>query len=163
MSELWGWMPDFVRGWLPINLNRDMNRTPMQWTGGDNAGFCPPNVRAWLPVNAGNKHERNVERQRADPASLLNLYRALLAARRELPALHAGSLTVLDGLPACVLGYLRQQAGQRVAVLLNFGRHAAAFPFDETGDVLVTTSPEAHLDDRSATLPGKAGLVALLA
>ena len=167
ISKQWAWVPDAVRGWLPINLNRDMNRTPMQWTGGDNAGFCPPGIVPWLPVNARNKLDRNVEDQLADPASLLNLYRALLVLRRALPALHAGSLSaeggLLEGLPETVLGYVRRHDDQQVAVLLNFGKRATDFPFDGARELLLATSDAARFTDGKVHLPAKAGAMTMLA
>src|SRR5262249_30244917 len=47
------------RGKAPGGHGRDPVRTPMQWDGGPNAGFCPPGVEPWLPV-APDYRERNV-------------------------------------------------------------------------------------------------------
>ncbi len=58
---------------------RDGARTPMQWDEGAFAGFS--GVEPWLPL-ADDFATVNVARQRADPASLYNLYRRLIAARR---------------------------------------------------------------------------------
>jgi alpha-glucosidase len=58
---------------------RDCARHPMQWEPAPDGGFGP---NAWLaPVDP---LERNVADQKNDPASLLHLYRRLIALRREL-------------------------------------------------------------------------------
>ena len=66
---------------------RDGCRAPIPWTGAPDHGWGVTD--AWLPwpPDAG---ARNVEAQRADPASILHLYRRLLAARRASPALPLG-------------------------------------------------------------------------
>jgi alpha-glucosidase len=77
-----------VRYW-PYYDGRDAGRTPMQWIDIPGAGFTDPGVRPWLPF--GDVHACNVEAQRADPASVLTLARALIALRRREADLHAGS------------------------------------------------------------------------
>ncbi len=162
VSKLWNRVPDTLRRWLPINLNRDMNRTPMQWTAGEHAGFCPPDAVPWLPVNGQNKHDRNVESQAATPQSLLNLYRTLLKLRRELPALHAGSLTLLEGLPANLFGYVRRHDDQSVIILLNFGKRTATIPLEAPGELLLGTSEHARVDQSTVTVPARAAVAAML-
>jgi alpha-glucosidase len=77
-----------VRYW-PYYDGRDAARTPMQWVDIPGAGFTDPGVRPWLPF--GDVHACNVEAQRADPASVLTLARALIGLRRREADLHAGS------------------------------------------------------------------------
>lgn len=157
VSKQWDWVPDTLRGWLPVNINRDMNRTPMQWNGGENAGFCPAEATPWLPVNTQNKDKCNVATQEDTPDSLLNLYRGLLKLRRESPALHAGSLTLIDGLPPAILGYVRQYESQKLAVLLNFGTQASTSPLESGRNVLLSTSSQALFAEGKLHLPGKTG------
>lgn len=59
---------------------RDNARTPVQWTGGKNAGFS--DVEPWYTVNP-NYVDVNVEKQEADPNSLLNFYRKVIALRKK--------------------------------------------------------------------------------
>jgi alpha-glucosidase len=59
---------------------RDGLRHPMQWTSDSRGGFSTG--EPWLPPV--DPRERNVEDQRGDAASLLELYRRLIALRREL-------------------------------------------------------------------------------
>ncbi|NPV58800.1 MAG: DUF3459 domain-containing protein [Actinobacteria bacterium] len=101
----------------PIPVGRDGCRTPMQWDGGRYAGFS--RSEPWLPLGPSHP-ERNVEREDADPYSLLNWYRRLIRLRRERPALRAGSYRAIEGAPGGVFAYLREAGGEAVAVLLNF-------------------------------------------
>jgi glycosidase len=159
VSRQWDRVPDRVRRLLPVNLNRDMNRTPMQWNGGDNAGFCPPDTTPWLPVNVENKHERNVEAQLADQGSLLHLYRTLLHLRRESPALNRGTLALLDGLPKTVLGYAREYEDQRVTVFLNFGKRPVAFDRGLSARALLAVG-DSRVRGSRVELPPRGGIVA---
>lgn len=159
ISKQWNWVPDALRAWLPVNVNRDMNRTPMQWTPGINAGFCDPAAKPWLPVHEGNTSERNVETQLADPHSLLQLYRALLKMRRESAVWHSGTLTLLEGLPAQVLGYVRKHEEQAAAVLLNFGTQTETFAVPHAGEVLLATSSSARREGDDIVLSPKSGIV----
>jgi len=72
----------------------------------------------------GDYATRNVTAQRDDPASLYNLYRRLIALRREYPALKTGSYRPLKA-AGDLLAYLREQDGERVLVALNLGPHDA--------------------------------------
>lgn len=127
VADRFSWVPQWLvpafraRG---ILLNRDECRAPMQWHGGENAGFSPRDSRPWLPVHP-RASAANVEAQQDDPGSLLACYRALLAMRRASPALHAGRFEWLDdaGLPEDVVAYRRAHEGARVEVYLNFGAH----------------------------------------
>ena len=49
-------------------MSRDKNRTPMQWSGRPNAGFCPAGVAPWLPVNPDYAGGINVRTSRTTPA-----------------------------------------------------------------------------------------------
>jgi alpha-glucosidase len=97
---------------------RDGCRSPMQWDrspfGGFTAGTLP-----WLPLHA-NYLTRNVETQEADPASLFNFYRRLIALRRATPALTEGMFQPLTFGARYLMAYLRQTKDQTVLVALNF-------------------------------------------
>ena len=122
-----------------IGLGRDPERAPMLWDGSDNAGFTAAGVKTWLPLPWGWQGS-TVEAEDADSASLLSLYRRLLALRRATPALHAGAVSEVaaeDG----VLRYVRSHDGVRVAVMLNMTGewHSAG---EVTGTVLVSALRE---------------------
>jgi len=60
---------------------RDRHRHPMQWDASPGGGFTTG--RPWLPTV--DAEQRNVEAQRGDRDSPLELYRRLIRHRRELP------------------------------------------------------------------------------
>ena len=112
------WVKDpFEKNVPGIGVGRDGCRTPMQWSPTRNAGFSAG--EPWLPVGPDFR-SRNVENQRADPTSILNLYRGLLALRRAHPALVAGSYQPVAAQGDLLL-YRREHAGDRILVALNMG------------------------------------------
>jgi alpha-glucosidase len=117
---------------------RDGCRAPIPWTpDGPAHGWATD--QPWLPWPP-EPEVRNVATEDADPGSILNLYRRLLAARRASPALREGSLTLLDGLPDGVLGYQRRSGSDHLIVFVNFTNaevHVGAASGE--GDVLVGT------------------------
>ncbi|HEY0218967.1 MAG TPA: alpha-amylase family glycosyl hydrolase [Afipia sp.] len=105
-------------------VGRDGCRTPMQWNSSVHAGFTAG--EPWLPLGK-DFAVRNVETERADKTSILNLYRALLDLRRARPELAVGDYTrmVLSG---DLLVYQREYQSRRVIVALNFGNQPVAVP-----------------------------------
>ncbi|HEX5725405.1 MAG TPA: DUF3459 domain-containing protein, partial [Longimicrobiaceae bacterium] len=119
-------------------LGRDPERTPMQWDASPHAGFTTGTP--WLPV-AEDHAAVNVEAQRGDPASLLSLYRALLALRRAEPALALGGYAPVEASGA-VLAWLREHGGTRFLVALNLGDAPAGLALPReigTGEVALST------------------------
>ena len=76
-----------VRYW-PAYAGRDAMRTPMHWRKGPGGGFTDAGVRPWLPMGDTGC---NVEDQREDPSSILNLARDLVARRAARPDLCLGA------------------------------------------------------------------------
>jgi alpha-glucosidase len=97
---------------------RDGCRAPIPWDASAGHGWPAP---PWLPWPPDADGTANVAAQRADPGSVLHLYRRLLAARKASPGLQLGSLTLLDT-PADVVGYLRISPDGRDlrTVLINY-------------------------------------------
>jgi alpha-glucosidase len=110
--------PIGVRGW-PRERGRDGERTPMQWDASNaQAGFSR-NPQTWLPVTTDYRTV-NVQTEAADPGSLLNWYRRLIALRRSNHALRSGRMVMLDQSNASVLSYARvSDDGETVIVSLN--------------------------------------------
>jgi alpha-glucosidase len=102
---------------LHDRFGRDRQRTPMQWDASPTGGFT--SGRPWLPLV--DPASRNVADQAEDPQSLLNLYRRLLALRREVGALRHGGLELLDDLPADAIAWVRHAGEERVLVVANMG------------------------------------------
>ena len=121
-------------------LGRDPCRTPMQWEPGSHAGFSPPGTsELWLPL-APNYEEVNVERHLDDPTSMLNLYRRLLAHRRQNPALQLGSYRPLDDVPEACFVFLRRVRDRSVLVALNFSSQEQRVALSALGDGKVSIS-----------------------
>ncbi len=124
----------------PIDrFGRDPERTPMQWDASPRGGFTTG--EPWLPLI--DPATRNVAAQKADPASLLALYRRLIATRRGSLALRRGSHRSLFDVAPEVLSWVRQAPDERILVLLNVGDEPRecdlrALP-EESGTVLIGT------------------------
>ena len=110
--------PIGITGW-PKEKGRDGERTPMQWdTSNPQAGFSI-NPRTWLPLPP-NYRTVNVQAESADPDSLLNWHRRLIALRRSNSALRSGRTVMLDQTNVSVLTYARVGArGETILVSLN--------------------------------------------
>jgi alpha-glucosidase len=107
----------------PIYKGRDVCRAPMQWDDSSFAGFS--SHKPWLPVNP-DYLTRSVSLQKADPGSLFNFTKRLLALRKEIPALCRGTFEPLDMEPG-TLAYLRRNGEKSALVTMNFSGRKAAF------------------------------------
>ncbi len=114
--------PIGITGW-PKEKGRDGERTPMQWNAPDpQAGFST-NPKTWLPVPANYK-TINVQAELADPDSLLNWHKKLIAMRRDNPALHDGGIVMLDIDNPNVLSYVRTAPAGKPAVVVSLNMTA---------------------------------------
>ena len=132
---------------------RDGCRAPVPWEPGPAHGWegaGPDGDALWLPwpPDAGT---RNAESERADPASFLNLYKRLLAARRASPALRAGSWEEV-ATPAGVLGYRRRFGDDERLVLVNYTAEAVAVPGAGAG---LTVEVSSTGSGEGAVFPGR--------
>lgn len=101
----------------PKFKGRDGCRTPMPWQAdAPQAGFG--DAQPWLPVSPAHR-PLAVDRQEADPGSLLQFYRHLLHWRRAQPVLVHGAQQMLPAHEQ-VLAYVREHAGQRLLCVFNF-------------------------------------------
>ena len=122
-------------------LSRDGARTPMQWTPGPNAGFSTLPSAPWLPVE-DEFRRLNVETELEDPGSLLNLYRRLVALRRQSTALRRGSYLTHPASTESVLVYRRESDEETMTVALNFGDDEAKVSLGACNVVFSTIDPE---------------------
>jgi alpha-glucosidase len=123
-----------------IGVGRDGCRTPMQWDRSRHAGFST--AEPWLPL-AAKWRTQNVATERADPASLLNLYRRLIALRRQSQALSEGNYQSV-ATTGDLLAYLRRDGSERILVLLNLGTEPVTFEMkdgDLRGQLLISSHP----------------------
>ena len=112
---------------------RDGCRAPIPWTVDAPHGW---GADTWLPFSP-EAGVRSVEAQRADPGSVLALYRRLLAARKASPALQHGRLELLDS-PADVLALRRVAGDDERVLLLHFGDGTVEVDLSGTVDVVAT-------------------------
>jgi alpha-glucosidase len=115
--------PIGITGW-PREKGRDGERTPMQWTPGPQAGFSS-NPNTWLPV-APNFMTVNAETESADPNSLLNWYKELIALRHRIPGLREGDMAMIDKDDPDALAYVRRVPGERSAVVIAINMSSRA-------------------------------------
>jgi len=125
---------------------RDPERAPIPWRppslAGPAAGFSTG--QPWLPLVA-DADRLCVERQAADPLSMLSLVRRLAALRERTPALQLGTLSMLEA-GHDVLAWLREGEDDRVLAAVNFA--AVAVPlrlpleFARVATLLLSTAPE---------------------
>ena len=126
--------------------NRDVCRTPMQWTDGPSAGFSTTDsstsepVEPWLPVSA-DFESRNVDAQSAEPTSMLNLYRRLLWYRRATPTLQAGRYMSVDAGGDDCFVYLREHPTGKCVMALNFTDQSRtlSIPNIKNGSLVIST------------------------
>ena len=112
----------FEKNMPGLGVGRDGCRTPMQWNAGPHAGFST--AEPWLPL-AEDFRRRNVESQREDATSLLDLVRRLIRLRREREVLIVGAYRPLAA-EGDLLLFLREGAGERLLVALNLGGQPGA-------------------------------------
>lgn len=106
-------------GW-PKYKGRDGERTPMQWSDTKDAGFSTA-ATTWLPV-ASDYPTVNVKTEEAEPHSLLNWYKKLIAMRASDPTLRDGEQAMLDKDNPSVLSFIRKSVNgsPSIVVALNF-------------------------------------------
>lgn len=122
ICKVYSWVPQFIADRLPVGINRDNCRTPMQWNTEKNAGFSMA-ATTWLPVNE-NYTERNVQLQEQQDNSLLNIFKQLNAVRKKYKALQQGSIEIINTGNKNILAYTRTIENEKLLVLLNFGKVA---------------------------------------
>jgi alpha-glucosidase len=124
---------------------RDGCRVPLPWAGEHPPfGFSPDGVRPWLP-QPGAWRALTVEAQRADPSSMLSLYRTALRLRRTMPSLRDAPLSWQDA-GGDVLAFGR---GPAFRCLVNFSGRSV--PLAGQGRLLLASGPiESGLQPDSA-------------
>jgi alpha-glucosidase len=109
---------------------RDGARTPMPWTSSAPMGGFTAAQDAWLPMDPAHL-PLAIERQEAQPDSMLHFVRRLLGVRKGSNALKTGAAVPLPT-PANVLGFERIDGGERVRCYVELGGAPTTF---EAGDL----------------------------
>ena len=117
--------PEEKRLALYHRASRDSARTPVQWTGGENAGFTTGTP--WFYVNE-NYPEINVEQALADPDSILNFYKKAIALRKRLPVVRDGSYQVYERNSDALYVYAGDEGAEAAGHLLVYGPAGALLP-----------------------------------
>ena len=131
---------------------RDGCRVPIPWSGdAPPFGFGPGEGQPWLPQPA-DWAALTVEREEADPGSMLALYRSALALRRDRPELGDGTMSWIDTASSDSAGHVlafRRDPG--FVCVVNVGDEPAAPP-DAVRDGALLLASDPLLPD--GTLPG---------
>ncbi|MFN3667847.1 MAG: alpha-glucosidase [Brevundimonas sp.] len=144
--------PEAIANW-PLTLGRDGARTPLPWSADrPQAGFST--VEPWLPIDP--RHVAlSVDRQEADPGSMLHVTRRLVALRKAHPALAVGEMTLLES-EGDLLAFERRHAGERLVCVFNLGSQPAAWTAPAGLRIVEAVNLQGPLD---GMLPPMAGLV----
>lgn len=114
--------------------DRNGVRTPMQWSDDRNAGFSRANPqRLYLPLIVESEYHYttvNVEAQRANPNSLLNAMKRLIATRKRFKALGSGDFQLLHPLNRKVLAFTRTCEDEQILVVANLSRFVQTVELD---------------------------------
>lgn len=95
-------------------------RTPLAWDG-TTPGYGFTTGTPWEAMAEGVA-AANIAAETADPTSLLSQYRDLIALRTAHPALRDGELVPLRASAPGIYAYLRHDAGETVAVVVNLSK-----------------------------------------
>ena len=138
--------------------SRDSARTPVPWTGGENAGFTTGTP--WFYVNE-NYPEINVEQALADPDSILNFYKKAIALRKRLPVVRDGSYPVYERNSDALYVYARETKEQKLLVVCSFTdrpvRFCPPYPFSlDDMKLLLCNYPDAGSGASFVTRPYEA-------
>ena len=119
-----------------IGCGRDPERTPMQWSDNELAGFTTG--QPWLPIGHDYKTV-NVKKETLDESSTLNFYRKLIQLRRKYRALIDGSYTKHSANDR-ILSYVRKKNDDSFLVVLNFCNEASDFEMgDLQGEIIISS------------------------
>jgi maltose alpha-D-glucosyltransferase/alpha-amylase len=114
--------------------DRNSVRTPMQWTGGHNAGFSTADPeRLWLPIVSNPVYGYqavNVEAQRRNGSSLLYWTQRVIKVRKSARALGRGALSLLSPANHRVLAFTRAVEGDLVLLVHNLASTAQSVELD---------------------------------
>lgn len=113
--------------------SRDNGRTPMQWTGGRNAGFT--DGEPWIGIPENHTYI-NTEEASEDPDSILAFYKKLIAIRKEYDIIADGSFEPIET-PDNMFAYRRRLGTQTLTVVCNLTGDETELHMIPEGDLLI--------------------------
>ena len=124
----------FGLAYYPEYRGRDGSRTPFPWrAAAPHAGFSA--AKPWLPVEPLHI-PLSVDRQEADPHSVLRAWRRFLTWRKTHPALVDGALEPVTAPPPLV-AFRRRNAAESLLIVLNTAAEPAGVP----AELIAATRP----------------------
>ncbi len=146
-----------------LNLSRDPERTPMQWSDKENAGFTT--AEPWLPLS-DNYKQVNVEAQKKERESMLQLYKKLIELRRSEKALSIGDYQPVHT-QGDVLAFKRIHDEEQFLIALNLGNTTQRLNSDPeklSGKIVLSTDLKSNTQtfDGSIDLQPNQGIICKL-
>jgi alpha-glucosidase len=117
-----------------FDLGRDPERAPLRWDDTDGGGFTTG--EPWLPLS--RDRARNITAQQRDGQSLLNLYRELIALRRQEPCLLQGEYRPRRA-QNDVFSFVRGLNGTEILIGLNISGEPRLWEWQGSGIRLLST------------------------
>lgn len=154
MERVFSWLPNWLLKLLPVSINRDVCRTPMQWDSSQNAGFS--SQTPWLPVTE-EYQQRNVAVMEKDPNSLLNWYKTIIDLRKKHPALHQGQLKIIESGDIDILRFERSFEDEKLEIIINFSETKAIVNI--SGQCIASSHPDNHSRSEQFVLEGVSGII----
>jgi alpha-amylase len=112
---------------MTSNSDDPSKRTPMQWTGGSNAGFTTGNPWHSIPSTFQTS---NVQTMTSDSTSLLNFYKKLIRIREQSSSLRRGSYIPLTSTLRGIYAFGRYKADENDLTfpVHNFSNSTISYP-----------------------------------
>ena len=132
---------------LAYTFSRDNARTPVQWTGGSNAGFTTGTP--WMKVNPDYKRI-NLESQLDNKDSVYNFYKKMISIYKE-PKYHE-ILTFGEFIPykrnqKNLISYFRQAENKKILVMVNFQKQPQCVEIPGmTGQIILDNTDRSMTD-----------------
>ena len=153
--------PEAIANW-PLTLGRDGARTPLPWrAGAPNSGFSASTP--WLPVDP--RHDAlSIDRQEADPRSILNFTRKLIELRRTSAPLRLGVIEFIAAPPG-VIAFQRSMARECVVCVFNISSDSKSWSPETAGKmtILTATGIDQPASQPPQSLPPFSGYIASVA
>lgn len=156
LTEVFSWIPNWLLKLMPVSINRDVCRNPMQWNNGSNAGFSQG--KPWVKLGP-EWEKRNVETMQQDNDSIFHWYKKLLKIRKESPALHSGTLDLMEGLDKDIIAYSRKSGAQKMDVYINFSKKEKLVQLQGNTKICLKSNDEISLQNNVLKLAPLSGAI----